>query len=100
MNRFALSWPRLRRARLGTALAALGLLSACSSSGPATTANPITAPPSVQAYSGPVPENADVQAFKINLWQNIQGTDKCGGCHHAGGQSPQFARVDVATRVG
>jgi hypothetical protein len=94
MNRFALSLPRLRRARLGTALAALAVLTACSSSGPATTANPITAPPSVQAYSGPVPENADVQAFKINLWQNIQGTDKCGGCHHAGGQSPQFARAD------
>src|SRR3984893_18601021 len=94
MNRFALSWPGLRRARLGTALAALAVLSACSSSGPATSANPITAPPSVQAYSGPAPGNADVQAFKINLWQNIQGTDKCGGCHHAGGQSPEFARSD------
>ena len=94
MNRFALSSPRLRRVRQAAALAALAVLTACSSSGPATTANPVTAPPTVQAYSGPAPENADVQAFKINLWQNIEGADKCGGCHHAGGQSPQFARSD------
>jgi len=94
MNRFALSSPRLRRARQAAALAVLVVLTACSSSGPATSANPVTAPPTVQAYAGPAPENADVQAFKINLWQNIQGADKCGGCHHAGGQSPQFARAD------
>jgi Concanavalin A-like lectin/glucanases superfamily len=94
MNRFAWSPQRLRRARQAAALAALAVLTACSSSGPATTANPVTAPPTVQAYSGPAPENADVQAFKINLWQNIEGADKCGGCHHAGGQSPQFARAD------
>jgi hypothetical protein len=94
MKRFALSSPGLRRLRTAAALALLALISACSSSGPATSANPLTAPPTVQAYSGPAPENADVQAFKINLWQNIEGTDKCGGCHHAGGQSPQFARAD------
>jgi Concanavalin A-like lectin/glucanases superfamily len=94
MKRFALSSSGLRRVREAAALALLAVVSACSSSGPATTANPVTAAPTVQAYSGPAPENADVQAFKINLWQNIEGTDKCGGCHHAGGQSPQFARAD------
>src|SRR5205823_1874814 len=38
--------------------------------------------------------NADVQAFKVNLWENIRTADKCGGCHHEGGQSPMFARSD------
>ena len=33
-------------------------------------------------------------AFQINLWQNITPSDRCGGCHHAGGQSPMFARSD------
>jgi hypothetical protein len=91
MNRFAFN--RLRLHHLGVA-AALASLAACSSSGPSTSANPITAAPTAQAYTGPAPENADVQAFKISLWQNIEGADKCGGCHHAGGQSPQFARAD------
>jgi cytochrome c553 len=94
MKPFALSSQALRAAGQAVTLTALALLAGCSSSGPATTANPVTTAPTVQAYSGPAPENADVQAFKINLWQNIQGTDKCGGCHHAGGQSPQFARAD------
>jgi cytochrome c553 len=94
MNGFALSSRPLRPACQAAALVVLALLAACSSSGPATSANPVTAPPTAQAYSGPAPENADVQAFKINLWQNIQSPDMCGGCHHAGGQSPEFARSD------
>jgi hypothetical protein len=89
MNGFALSSRPLRPAYPAAALVVLALLAACSSSGPATSANPVTAPPTVQAYSGPAPQNADVQAFKINLWQNIQAPDMCGGCHHAGGQSPE-----------
>ena len=52
-------------------------LAACSSSGPATSANPVTAAPTVQAYTGPAPENADVEAFQVNLWQNIQGPTMC-----------------------
>jgi hypothetical protein len=94
MNRFAFRSLRLRHVKEAAALAALMMLAACSGSGPATSANPITAAPTVQAYTGPAPENADVQAFKLNLWQNIEGSDKCGGCHHAGGQSPMFARAD------
>ena len=46
------------------------------------------------SYTGPAASNADVQAFKINLWENIRTSDKCGGCHHEGGQSPMFARSD------
>ncbi|HET7757900.1 MAG TPA: LamG domain-containing protein [Steroidobacteraceae bacterium] len=82
--------------RMAPALVLLVMLAACSSSGgPATAVNPVTTPPSnVQNYTGPAPANADVQAFKINLWQNIIPADRCGGCHHQGGQSPQFARSD------
>jgi cytochrome c553 len=94
MNGFALTSHPWRRSAQTAALAALALLAACSSSGPATSANPVTAAPTPQAYSGPAPENADVQAFQVNLWQNLQGPNMCAGCHHAGGQSPQFARAD------
>ncbi len=45
-------------------------------------------------YTGPAAANADVQSFKVNLWENIRTSDKCGGCHHEGGQSPMFARSD------
>ena len=43
---------------------------------------------------GPRPASADVEAFKVNLWQNINMSSRCGGCHKAGGQSPMFARSD------
>ena len=78
------------------ALALLATLAACSGGGPATTVNQQSTPPTDTAddYTGPAPANADVQAFKINLWQNIRVANRCGGCHHEGGQSPQFARSD------
>ncbi|TLZ28822.1 MAG: LamG domain-containing protein [Gammaproteobacteria bacterium] len=45
-------------------------------------------------YSGPAAANADVLSFQTNLWVNISGSDRCGGCHQAGGQAPLFARSD------
>ena len=45
-------------------------------------------------YSGPAAANADVLSFQTNLWANISGSDRCGGCHKAGGQAPLFARSD------
>jgi len=30
----------------------------------------------------------------INFWANVSPSNRCGGCHHAGGQSPMFARSD------
>jgi len=45
-------------------------------------------------YSGPAALNADVLSFQTNLWANISGSDRCGGCHKAGGQAPLFARSD------
>ena len=76
-------------------LATLALaLSACSG-GAATTANGnVQGGVSSASYAGPAPSTADVQAFKVNLWQNINGANRCGNCHKVGGQSPMFARAD------
>jgi Concanavalin A-like lectin/glucanases superfamily len=70
------------------------MLSACSGGGPATATLPNAQMASAATYTGPAPATADVQAFKVNLWQYIDTPDRCGNCHHAGGQTPQFARSD------
>ncbi|MGH8276135.1 MAG: LamG-like jellyroll fold domain-containing protein, partial [Steroidobacteraceae bacterium] len=85
------------RALQAGVLVLLAALGACSSSGgPSTAVNQVSTPPTsgAQNYTGPPPANADVQAFKISLWQNIIPSDRCGGCHHQGGQAPMFARSD------
>src|ERR1700719_1161154 len=84
------------RALRPCALLVLATLAACSGGGASTTVNQQSTPPSstANAYTGPAPANADVQAFKINLWENIRTANRCGGCHHQGGQSPMFARSD------
>src|SRR5215470_8674700 len=84
----------LRTVKLGSALVFAATLAACSGGGAPTTANPVTSAPPVADYTGPAPQNADVQAFKLNLWENIKASNRCGGCHTAGGQTPQFARND------
>ena len=83
--------------KVAAALALAPLVTACSngSNGPSTvvqqqTTNTATA----NAYTGPAASTADVTAFQINLWQNIRVSNRCGGCHHEGGQSPMFARSD------
>jgi hypothetical protein len=88
LNRI-LRQPQLLLAGLVLALA----LSACSG-GAATTANPNAQGATASSYAGPAPGTADVQAFKVNLWQNINGSNRCGNCHKAGGQAPMFARAD------
>ena len=45
-------------------------------------------------YTGPAPRNADVAAFKTNIWDNLVRSDRCGACHNDGGQSPTFVRRD------
>jgi len=79
-----------------TALLVLLTLAACGGGGAPTMVNQQSTPPSstANAYTGPAAANADVQAFKINLWENIRPANRCGGCHHQGGQSPMFARSD------
>ena len=101
MNRDAVSTltvsPLMSAARVLVRSAAVGLLAlvgACGGSGAPTTVNAPPPTSSVQSYTGPPPANADVQAFMINFWENVNPPNRCGGCHHAGGQSPQFARSD------
>jgi hypothetical protein len=78
------------------ALLAGAVLSGCGG-GAATTENPDLTPPTAgPTYSGPPPATADIQAFRINFWENVRGTNRCGNCHNAGptGQTPNFARSD------
>jgi Concanavalin A-like lectin/glucanases superfamily len=72
-------------------------LSACGGGGSGDSALPVGAPTSsVDAYTGPAPATADVQAFQVNLWNNIRGQNRCGQCHNATtpAQMPNFARSD------
>jgi len=80
---------------LAVILVTVAGLTACGG-GESTTANPITVgATSASNYSGPAPATADVQAFKLNLWDNLQGTNRCGSCHVVGGTGPtKFARSD------
>lgn len=45
-------------------------------------------------YNGPVASTDDVQNFKLNVWDNLAGTDRCGSCHVQDGQVPSFVRSD------
>ena len=76
------------------AIGLIALLAACSKGGAPTQALPVLSAPAVADYLGPAPSNADIQAFKINLWENIKVGTRCGACHNATGQSPRFARND------
>jgi len=76
------------------AAAAVAILAGCSSGGAPTVVNPVTTAPPVSNYIGPASANADVQAFRLNLWDNIKANNRCGSCHGAGGQTPMFARND------
>jgi len=48
--------------------------------------------------SGPAARSDDVQAFRVNLWNELAADDRCGDCHGAGGQTPRFVSlVDINT---
>ena len=83
-----------RVARLGSVLFAVALLAACSNGGVPTQENQVIQSAPVADYTGPAPANADIQAFKLSLWDNIKANNRCGSCHNAGGQPPMFARND------
>jgi len=87
---------RVRLFGTGLALLAAAALSGCSGgSGAAIEQNLVSAPPGDSDYNGPPPATADIQSFKINLWDNIHTNNRCGSCHSAeGGQAPLFARND------
>ena len=80
----------LRSMLLPAALA----IAACSG-GAKTVENPPPADTAVTvSYTGPAATTSDTQAFQVNFWQNVSASNRCGGCHKEGGQSPQFARSD------
>jgi hypothetical protein len=86
-----------RDLKVAAAVSLVALVAACSngSGGPATVVQQqSTNTSTVNSYTGPAASTADVTAFQINLWQNIRVQNRCGGCHHEGGQSPMFARSD------
>ncbi|HMB74635.1 MAG TPA: LamG domain-containing protein, partial [Gammaproteobacteria bacterium] len=74
----------------------LSLLAGCSGgSGAATQQN--AAGPGVPStgYSGPAPSSPDVQAFKVNVFDNVRTENRCGSCHGLDGVAAnQFARSD------
>jgi hypothetical protein len=73
-------------------------LSACGGGGAPTTANPAAnnGTSTVDAYTGPAPATADIQAFDVNFWSNVRAQNRCGQCHNATSpaQMPNFARSD------
>jgi len=75
------------------ALSSLIVAGCGSGSGAETVANPVTTPPTVSNYTGPAPLTADVQRFKINVWDNLVPNNRCGTCHNPS-QAPRFVRND------
>ena len=78
--------------RYGFVLLASALLSACG--GESTVENPVTSITTTSNYTGPAASTADVQAFRLNVWENLNKQNRCGACHGTGGQSPTFVRMD------
>ncbi|MEM6639794.1 MAG: LamG domain-containing protein [Pseudomonadota bacterium] len=81
--------------RLSPAAGAL-LLAACGGGGADVVTLP-TVPPTptpTGEYNGPPPNTADVQSFRLNVWDNLSGQNRCGACHSTGGISPTFVRDD------
>jgi hypothetical protein len=89
--RLAARWP-------GVCMAILALIciAGCSGgSGAETQVNPASGQAANTGYNGPAPATADVQSFKINLFDNVRLNNRCGACHGVDiGQSPMFARSD------
>jgi len=47
------------------------------------------------SYTGPAPSTDDIQRFKLNLWDKVSQTNRCGACHGQDGPaSPAFVRND------
>jgi len=84
------------KVKVAVAMLALAGLTACGS-GEQTAVNPVTSTQTTgtNAYpsNAPPPATADVQAFKLNVWDNLQADDRCGTCHKPS-QTPRFVRAD------
>lgn len=47
----------------------------------------------VFVYDGPQPQTEDVQQYKLEFWDNLVESDRCGACHNES-QNPRFLRAD------
>jgi hypothetical protein len=93
MTRIVLNGIGRTRAPL-LAIVASVVVGACGG-GAETVENPVTSVTPPATYQGPPPATADVQAYKLNVWDNVQMSSRCGGCHNDQvGQTPMFARHD------
>lgn len=47
-------------------------------------------------YTGEPARTDDIQSFRVEFWENVRGSNRCGNCHGITGtaQSPTFARSD------
>lgn len=85
-----LSTPVLSSSMLGLGLL---FLSACSGGGAEVEENPVQVVTPTGGYAGPPPETDDVQSFKLAVWDNLSGSNRCGQCHGIG-QVPDFVNLD------
>ena len=93
MNRIA-DWD-LTKARVSLGAVFFSVVLAACGGGAETVENPVTSVTPPATYQGPAPATAEVQAFKLNVWDNVQMSSRCGGCHNEqSGQTPMFARHD------
>ncbi|MBL4583729.1 MAG: LamG domain-containing protein [Pseudomonadales bacterium] len=74
--------------------AAVVFIAGCSTGGEDNASLPNTTTTVVTNYTGPVPATADVQQFKLNLWDNLVPENRCGSCHTTDGQVPTFVQSD------
>ncbi len=76
-------------------IAAAALLSACGGGADTETVPaPQVVTPTQQPYAGPAAQTADIQAFRLNVWENLRTDQRCSRCHVNGSQSPFFMRDD------
>ncbi|WP_285164592.1 LamG domain-containing protein [Shewanella goraebulensis] len=73
-----------------SAICLLLTLSACGG-GDVESNPPQQQDPGSDAYTGPAPATEDIQKYKVSLWDNISGQNRCGACHTEGNQAPYFA---------
>ncbi|MEM7293650.1 MAG: LamG domain-containing protein, partial [Pseudomonadota bacterium] len=73
----------------------LMVLSGCGGGGGASVTTNPPGSGTTTDYNGPAAQTADVQAFRLHLWDNLKDESRCGACHSVtGGQAPMFARQD------
>ncbi len=82
--------------RIFVVLTTMAVLAACSGGGAEVQQlpNTNTGTGNTTNYSGPPPQTDDVQAFKLNLWDNLSPENRCGACHIQDVQDPPFVRND------